>query len=1172
MNQLPRTIWLALFVVVLTVTTAVSQQVYKYDFLNSLNESSGTGPALNVLGVASYTNESLPVSCLSRTVYSFIQNDGIQFDNDAAGGFLGTEYSIEMYFRFTNSTGFFRIIDFKNRTSDFGLYATATQVQFFDELTVNDIAFASNTYVHLVLTRNSATEEVKIYINGAQIGSFVDDQGKALPNVDNVFNFFRDDLVFGNEAQPGRIALLKLYDYELAAVDVSDNFDGIEQTSAAVAFSASPTTACLTGNLFNFTNQSQNSGGITYSWEFGDGNTASGTNASHSYTAEGNYTVLLIADNGAGCIDSASVEVSVGGQAAIAASGPTDLCNGGSVTLSASPGVSYIWSTGASTQDILVTTAGTYTVTVDYGNGCVSTANPVTVNISTSNPGSINYMIGSSIACSGQSLPYTINRSSRALYYIWTLPAGASISGQSPFQTTDTTVTIDYSGGFSGGVVEVRAYNGCGVRGPRSKTITSTVPLTPAPIVGATYGCAGNTYTYSTTLRSGVDTYNWTAPVGTVISGQGSNQVDITFPVGFTSGFVRVTAQNPCGISNQRSLFVRSQPTQPGPITGPTSGLCGSVQTYSINPVAGATSYTWTAPTGSTVIGGQGTTSAQIQFSNGLNTGFVRVTADNPCGSSGVRRLAIIGGVIVADDPDSLNSCTGDQASFSVSAQFGTGLIYQWRKDGVNLVDGGAVSGATAATLTINPVDATWAGLYDCIVRRSCGSSDTSAVALMQVDVGGLQPGPITGPVVACEGDAGFAYSIAPVPGVTSYDWSGDFGVTITSGQGTTDVTIDFGPTTLSGYEIYVLANSACGISDTTKLWVRQKLSTPNFTIAPSIVCDGSTGVLFESGAVDGANSYNWTVPAGAIVASGQGTASASIDFGPGFTSGQVCVTASNICFTTPQRCKDVTSLPDRPGNIQGASYNVCNSQQVYSINSIANATSYNWTVPTGATVASGQGTTSVTVDFGPSYAGGDVEVQSVNSCGSSIARARIVYPFPTRPEEILGDPSPCANSSGNVYSINPVSGATSYVWTVPAGSVITLGGNTNSITVDFGSTAGNITASAVNACGTGFAKFFAVSFSCRNAAYTSVESDVVIEVYPNPATDFVSVSTTGLSNETGTIFITDVAGRTIHEIPVTQFVSKNAAEMDVRNLPSGMYMIRIEAGSGIYQSRFVKD
>src|SRR4029079_15570248 len=34
----------------------------------------------------------------------------------------------------------------------------------------------------------------------------------------------------------------------------------------------------------------------------------------------------------------------------------------------------------------------------------------------------------------------------------------------------------------------------------------------------------------------------------------------------------------------------------------------------------------------------------------------------------------------------------------------GTGLTYQWRKNGVALQNGGNISGATSATLTINPL------------------------------------------------------------------------------------------------------------------------------------------------------------------------------------------------------------------------------------------------------------------------------------------------------------------------------------------------------------------------------------------------------------------------------------------------------------------------------------
>src|SRR5688500_11849953 len=60
----------------------------------------------------------------------------------------------------------------------------------------------------------------------------------------------------------------------------------------------------------------------------------------------------------------------------ITPSGPVDLCTGGSVTLTATAGVSYLWSNGATTQAIVVTTAGSYVVTVDDGAGCIEASDP----------------------------------------------------------------------------------------------------------------------------------------------------------------------------------------------------------------------------------------------------------------------------------------------------------------------------------------------------------------------------------------------------------------------------------------------------------------------------------------------------------------------------------------------------------------------------------------------------------------------------------------------------------------------------------------------------------------------------------------------------------------------------------------------------------------------------
>ena len=56
----------------------------------------------------------------------------------------------------------------------------------------------------------------------------------------------------------------------------------------------------------------------------------------------------------------------------------------------------------------------------------------------------------------------------------------------------------------------------------------------------------------------------------------------------------------------------------------------------------------------------------------------------------------------ITSQPASQGVCATYSASFSVTAT-GTGIGYQWRKNGTNLVNGGSISGATNSTLTINP-------------------------------------------------------------------------------------------------------------------------------------------------------------------------------------------------------------------------------------------------------------------------------------------------------------------------------------------------------------------------------------------------------------------------------------------------------------------------------------
>src|SRR5262249_4421526 len=78
-----------------------------------------------------------------------------------------------------------------------------------------------------------------------------------------------------------------------------------------------------------------------------------------------------------------------------------------------------------------------------------------------------------------------------------------------------------------------------------------------------------------------------------------------------------------------------------------------------------------------------------------------------------------------------------------------------------------------------------------------------------------------------------------------------------------------------------------------------------------------------------------------------------------------------------------VTCLVGAAGPITGAISVSANATGVpYSVGAVTNATAYNWTVPSDATVASGQGTQSITVNFGCSS--GIVTVTPGSTCGGT--------------------------------------------------------------------------------------------------------------------------------------------------------------------------------------------
>lgn len=102
----------------------------------------------------------------------------------------------------------------------------------------------------------------------------------------------------------------------------------------------------------------------------------------------------------------------------------------------------------------------------------------------------------------------------------------------------------------------------------------------------------------------------------------------------------------------------------------------------------------------------------------------------------------------------------------------------------------------------------------------------------------------------------------------------------------------------------------------------------------------------------------------------------------------------------------------------------------------------------------------------------------------------------PATPDTILGNISVCENSSGVNYSVSPVTGATSYTWTV-TGATLVSGQGTPSITVNFTNTACNLSVVAVNNSGNSNAATLTVSVNPAPVVNLILPQDTVCLNWP---------------------------------------------------------------------------
>ncbi len=226
-----------LFVVIMLSSFVMyGQSVLHYEFNNSLTDVNGNGPELTVLGTDGVFVQDtlLEIGSAEKRVYRFEANSGFQFDNTAAGNFLGEQYTIELYFVFDYLDSWKRVVDWKTRTSDNGAYVYYGELNFYPYQYSADAPVLENEYTYYVITRNADSQELIIYADAINQISFIDTGGDGLLSTDNMLNFFHDDLVVPNEASSGAVAMLKLYNYALDSATIVQKYEDLAGNVFAV--------------------------------------------------------------------------------------------------------------------------------------------------------------------------------------------------------------------------------------------------------------------------------------------------------------------------------------------------------------------------------------------------------------------------------------------------------------------------------------------------------------------------------------------------------------------------------------------------------------------------------------------------------------------------------------------------------------------------------------------------------------------------------------------------------------------------------------------------------------------------------------------------------------------------------------------------------------------------
>lgn len=358
------------------------------------------------------------------------------------------------------------------------------------------------------------------------------------------------------------------------------------------------------------------------------------------------------------------------------------ICAGGNVTLTASGGVSYIWTPTSGLNTTIgnqvnanPTATTTYTVTGTHANGCTASATKV-VNV---NPiPSVTVTPTSATICTGGNVTLT---ASGASTYTWSPATGLNkTTGASVTASPINTITYTISG----------TANNC--TGSTTIIVTvnqpPTITITPASVTI----CSGAS---ATLTASGANTYTWSPSAGLNTTTGSSTTASPTVTTTYT---VTGIAANSCSATATRIVNINSHPTLT--ITGANSICMGASTTLG---VSGASTYTWTPATGLNT-----TTGASVIASPTLNTTYtITGSSAQGCTATGTKSITINPLPSIIITPASITICNGSSSNLSASGA----NTYTWSPSaGLSSTTGASTTASPTVTTTYTVTGTSLAG------------------------------------------------------------------------------------------------------------------------------------------------------------------------------------------------------------------------------------------------------------------------------------------------------------------------------------------------------------------------------------------------------------------------------------------------------------------------------